>query len=146
MIHEELNQARIEPKKAASSLKAKERAKLLESLKGSKYTLLEAENDLSLPQILNLKEVKDASPLVGNMHGSKEVFHSLFEKSNSWGDGILELTDWLKKAQPYYKKSVETIKRWLGEIGGYFEERTTNGIVEGINTKLKLLKRCGLDL
>jgi transposase len=39
MIHEELNQARIEQKKAASSLKAKERAKLLESLKGSKYTL-----------------------------------------------------------------------------------------------------------
>ena len=47
MIHEELNQARIEKKKAASSLKAKERAKLLESLKGSKYTLLNAENNLS---------------------------------------------------------------------------------------------------
>jgi transposase len=73
----------------------------------------------------------------------KEEFHTLFEKTNSLGDGILELTDWLKKAQPYYKKSVETIKRWLGEIGGYFESRTTNGIVEGINTKLKLLKRCG---
>ena len=62
------------------------------------------------------------------MHILKEEFHTLFEKSNSLGDGILELTDWLKKAQPYYKKSVETIKRWLGEIGGYFEERTTNGV------------------
>jgi transposase len=29
---------------------------------------------------------------------------------------------------------------------GYFESRTTNGIVEGINTKLKLLKRCGFGL
>lgn len=28
-------------------------------------------------------------------------------------------------------------------IVGYFEDRTTNGIVEGINNKLKLLKRCG---
>jgi transposase len=123
MIHEELNQARIEQKKAASSLKAKERAKLLESLKGSKYTLLKAENDKSRKQKLNLKQVKDASPLVGNMHILKEEFHTLFEKSKSWGDGILELTDWLKKAQPYYKKSVETIKRWLGEIGGYFESK-----------------------
>jgi transposase len=26
---------------------------------------------------------------------------------------------------------------------GYFEKRTTNEIVEGINNKLKLLKRCG---
>ena len=143
MIHEELNRARIEQKKAASSLKAKEKVNLLESLKGSTYTLLKAENDLSRPQQLNLKQVKDASPLVGIMHSLKEEFHSLFERSNSWGDGILELTDWLKKAQPYYKKSVQTIKRWLGEIGGYFEERTTNGIVERINTKLKLLKRCG---
>lgn len=143
MIHEELNQARIEQKKAASSLKAKEKAKLLDSLKGSKYTLLKAENDLSSAQKIKLKQVKDASKIVGAMHSLKEDFHSLFEKSNNLGDGILELTDWLKKAQPYYKKSVETIKRWLGEIVGYFEERTTNGIVEGINTKLKLLKRCG---
>jgi transposase len=58
MIHEELNQARIEQKKAASSLKAQERAKLLESLKGSKYTLLKAENGLSSQQKLNLKQVK----------------------------------------------------------------------------------------
>jgi transposase len=143
MIHEELNQARIEQNKAAASLKAKERAKLLDSLKGSKYTLLKAENNLSNEDKIKLKKVKDASLKVGAMHTLKEEFHSLFEKSNNLGDGILELTDWLKKAQPYYKKSVETIKRWLGEIVGYFEERTTNGIVEGINTKLKLLKRCG---
>ena len=36
------------------------------------------------------------------------------------------------------------MKRWLAEILGYFEQRTTNGIVEGINNKLKLLKRSGL--
>jgi len=80
------------------------------------------------------------------MHILKEEFHTFFEKSNNLGDGILQLTDWLKKAQPYYKKSAETIKRWFGEIVGYFESRTTNGIVEGINTKLKLLKRCGFGL
>ena len=49
----------------------------------------------------------------------------------------------LRKASPYYPKSVATIKRWFAEIVGYFERRTTNGIVEGINNKLKLLKRCG---
>jgi transposase len=146
MVHQELNQARIDQKKASSSLKVKERAKLLESLKGSKYTLLKLEKDLSSEQELKLKQVKNASEILENMHILKEEFHSLFEKSNNLGDGILELTNWLKKAQPYYKKSAETIKRWLGEIVGYFESRTTNGIVEGINTKLKLLKRCGFGL
>ena len=77
------------------------------------------------------------------MHGLKEEFHCLFERSQNLGIGTFELIDWLKKAQPYYKKSVATIKRWFAEIVGYFEQRTTNGIVEGINNKLKLLKRCG---
>ena len=47
MLHEELNQARIAQKKAAESLPMKERAKLFNSLKGSKYTLLKAEDNLS---------------------------------------------------------------------------------------------------
>ncbi|WP_420839104.1 transposase [Argonema antarcticum] len=59
------------------------------------------------------------------------------------GEGTLGLIDWLKKAEPYYRNSVATIKRWFPEVLGYFEKRTTNGIVEGINNKLKLLKRCG---
>jgi transposase len=146
MLHEELNQARIAQKKAAESLKIKERAKLFNSLKGSKYTLLKAEDNLSNKQKQKLKQVKEASPLIGIMHELKEEFRFLFEHSQNLGEGTLELIDWLKKAQPYYKKSVGTIKRWLAEIVGYFEQRTTNGIVEGINNKLNLLKRCGFGL
>jgi len=82
--------------------------------------------------------------MVGIMHSLKSEFHELFEKSKSLGDGILKLMDWLNKAQPYYRNSVATIKRGLAEVVGYFERRTTNGIVEEINNKLKLLKRCGL--
>lgn len=87
--------------------------------------------------------MKSASPNVGIMHDLKEEFQQIFERSKDLGKGTIALVDWLKKAGPYYKKSVPTIKRWLGEIVGYFEERTTSGIVEGINNKLKLLKRCG---
>jgi len=47
IVHEELNSARIAQKKTAESLNAKERAKLFSSLKGSKYTLLKAEDKLS---------------------------------------------------------------------------------------------------
>ena len=143
IVHEELNQARIDQKKTAESLNVKERAKVFGSLKGSKYTLLKAENKLSKKQKEKLEQVKDASPMVGIMHSLKEEFHELFEKSKSLGDGILKLMDWLNKAQPYYRNSVATIKRWLAEVVRYFERRTTNGIVEGINNKLKLLKRCG---
>ena len=143
MIHDELNQARIDQKKAAESLDAEEKAKLFGSLKGSKYTLLKAEEELSTQQKEKLEKIKEASPLVGIMHSLKEDFHSLFENSKNLGEGTLRLVDWLKKAELYYQKSVLTIKRWFAEIVGYFETGTTNGIVEGINNKLKLLNRCG---
>jgi transposase len=76
------------------------------------------------------------------MHSLKEEFHNLFENSCGLEEGTLGLIDWLKKAEPYYKKSVSSIK-WFSEVVGYFEQKTTNAIVEGINNKLKLLKRSG---
>jgi transposase len=77
------------------------------------------------------------------MHSLKEDFHNLFEDNKNVETGRLELSNWLKKAEPYYQKSVQTIQRWFGEIVGYFERGTTSGVVEGINNKLKLIKRSG---
>jgi transposase len=79
------------------------------------------------------------------MQELKEEFRNLFEKSGNLGEGTLRLLDWLEKAQGIFRKSVSTIKRWFAEIVGYFERHTTNGIVEGINNKLKLLKRSGFN-
>jgi transposase len=45
-VQSELNPAIIDPKKTASSLNVKEIAQAFGSLKGSKYTLLKAENKL----------------------------------------------------------------------------------------------------
>jgi transposase len=97
MIHEELNQARIEQKATAKFLNAKDRAKLFDSLKGSKYTLLKAEIKLNKRQKEKLEKVKEASPMVGMMHELKEDFHAIFENSKDWASGTLELMDWLKK-------------------------------------------------
>ncbi|MFL9456742.1 hypothetical protein AB0759_02015 [Scytonema tolypothrichoides VB-61278_2] len=71
MIHKELNQARIEQKTAAKSLKTKERAKLFYSLKGSKYTLLKAEDKLSNKQ----KKIRRSQ---GSFSISKN--HALFKR------------------------------------------------------------------
>ena len=50
------------------------------------------------------------------------------------------------KAQPFFPKIVRTVKNWFVEIVGYFEQKTTNAVVEGINNRLKVLKRCGFGL
>ncbi len=76
------------------------------------------------------------------MHDLKEEFTKIFDQSKNLGEGTLKLADWLLKATPFLPKTVKTIKNWFGEIVGYFEQKTTNAMVEGINNRLKVLKRC----
>jgi transposase len=77
------------------------------------------------------------------MHDLKEEFTQIFDQSKNLGEGTIKLIDWLEKASPFFQKTVKKIKNWFGEIVGYFEQRTTQGVVEGINNKLKLIKRLG---
>nr|WP_256875145.1 transposase [Nostoc sp. C052] len=44
-------------------------------------------------------------------------------------------------AKKYFSNSNNTFIRWFDEIVAYFDNRTTSGAVEGINNKLKLIKR-----
>jgi transposase len=57
-------------------------------------------------------------------------------------DSSLHLTT-PKKAIAYFPKSCQTIRRWIDEITACFDNRTTQGTVEGINNKLKVIKRRG---
>ena len=143
ILHQELNQGRIEQKKTAESLEIKQRTKLFSALKGGKYVLLKREKDLKLKQKEKLDEMKNASPKIEVMHKLKEEFTEIFDNSKNLGEGTFKLLEWLLKAQSFLPKTVKTIKNWFVEIVGYFEKRTTNGVVEGINNRLKVLKRCG---
>ena len=89
-----------------------------------------------------LAEVKAVSPKLAKMHEHKVAFSALFDYSDS-AQATLALLDWMADAQPLYEGAVSTMTRWFGEILQYFEHRTTSGVVEGINNKLKLIKRSG---
>lgn len=41
----------------------------------------------------------------------------------------------------HFSQSCQTIQSWIGEIIAYFDRITTQGMVEGVNNKLKLIKR-----
>ena len=143
ILHQELNQARIDQKKTAESLEVKQREKLFSTFKGGKYVLLKREADLNDKQKEKLLDMKNASPQVEVMHQLKEEFTEIFDNSKNLGEGTLKLGGWLIKAKSVFPKTVKTIINWFGEIVGYFEKRTTNAVVEGINNRLKVLKRCG---
>lgn len=144
LVNQELNAVRNSVIKAnEENEKEAERMQVLAALKQSKYALLKPEDQLTEKQKSKLELVKKVSPLLADMHEQKEEFRDIFETAVDWGDGMLKLLDWLAQSQENFRKSVGTIGRWFGEVIAYFENRTTSGVVEGINNKLKLIKRSG---
>ena len=128
-----------EKRKNERSLKKNQnKTEKLEAIKNSKYVILKNSVNLNNEEKEKLEQVKKPFPDLGRMY---EKFRNIYENNNHWLNGILNLADWLKKANKILPKSSKTIKNWLGEIISYFDCRTTNGIVEGINNKLKLIKR-----
>ena len=161
-VNEELDQGRRETKKAVrprlgspaqgtrtktevKSLTKKKDEKIkttiLSILSKSKYILLKNQSDLNIEEKVKLEEIYKVAPILGIKHQLKEEFRNIFVKQKNWVDGILKLGDWIAKALEYFPESCGTIRRWIGEIIAYFDNRTTQGAVEGINNKLKLIKR-----
>ena len=83
-------------------------------------------------------------PRLGEAYRLKEMFLDVFDIENNdeskgylkfWCDYVME-----SGIQPFIK-FVNLIKaHWFG-IVNYFESRLTNGILEGINSKIQLAKR-----
>ena len=144
LLNEELDNQRKAEKRAAKKITRKaERERILEGLNGSKYVLLKNEKDLNERQREKLIEVSKVSPKLATMHRLKEEFRKIFESSENWAGGTLRLLDWMVDSSVFFKQSCGTIKRWFDEVTSYFELRITNGVVEGINNTLKLIKRLG---
>jgi transposase len=124
------------------SKKAAEYQEILEGINDSKYSLLKNEENLNEKQTIKLMEVKKVCPNLAEMHKLKEKFRRIFENTKTnWLRALLRIGIWQKRAQPYFPDTVKTITNWFDEIIAYFDNRTTSGIVEGINNKLKLIKR-----
>eukprot|EP00210_Caulerpa_lentillifera_P009628 g9184.t1 len=144
IINDALNDARIAERKGLKDIKdEQERKRLDDILKGSKYALLKPEENLTEKQKNKLADVKKAFPLLAEMHQQREDFREIFDKHHDWTEGALALIRWMKEAKDTFKDSIGTLYRWFSEITAYFETRTTSGAVEGLNNRLKLIKRLG---
>ncbi len=141
-VNTELDNQRKKEKREAEKINSEsDKEQILSGLKKSKYVLLKNEDNLTEEQKDKLEEVKQVSPTLSKMHHLKEELRMIFQSSIDWLEALFELGNWLVSARQYYPESQNTMLRWFDEIIAYFDHRTTNGMVEGINNKLKLIKR-----
>lgn len=71
----------------------------------------------------------------------KEEFREIYQTSTTVEEGKIRLEEWLLKAQSIYACAITTIRNHLDGICNYFINRTTSGTMEGINNRIKLIKR-----
>jgi transposase len=143
-INDELDRARRKIKRESEKIKKKkEKEKIEAAMTHSKYALLKNAEELNDLQTDKLKEIREVLPELATMHQMKESFRDIFESRIDWSEALFKLCDWIVESEQKFPKSCGTIKRWIGEIVSYFDNRTTQGAVEGINNKLKLIKRRG---
>ena len=141
-INEELDARRKTEKRQIEKLKnKKEREQKLQGITNSKYPLLKKKEKLNETEKEKLKEVEKVSPDLMEMYREKERLRDIFASQITGDEAFWKMVEWTQSSYQYFPQSCQTIKRWIDEILAYFDNRTTQGAVEGINQKIKLIKR-----
>ena len=105
LVNDELDAERKSVKRKGEKLKNKaEKEKVLNGIKKSKYCLLKNEKDLNDEQKEKLKQVKKLLTKLANMHRLKELLRNSIDQSNSELIGLLNLSDWLRDAEPRFSQ------------------------------------------
>ena len=113
-------------------------------LKGHKYTFLQSNKTLSEKKRNELENINTLYPTLGEAYRLKEIFLDIFRMENkNEAKECLEL--WCKSVvksgiMPFVQ-FVDLVKSHWNGIVNYFDSRITNGILEGINSKIQLAKR-----
>jgi transposase len=129
--------------KAMDELRKAER-KECEDLKGKKYTLLRNKEDLSEKRKQDLQNLITLYPKIGSGYRFKELFRE-FWSFNDIKVAEVFLLDWCKEVEKSaiapFMKAAKTIRAHLSGILNYVTSKITNGILEGINSKIQLAKK-----
>jgi transposase len=112
-------------------------------LKGLKNRCLLLKNgrDLTGEEKSELVELLQKSPSLSIAYELKEEFRDIYETSTTVKMGRKRFKKWLITASCIFGSITQTIVKHLEEICNYFISRTSSGMSEGLNNKIKLILR-----
>jgi transposase len=113
--------------------------------KHSKYALLKNQEDLLDSQRETLERVLRESPVLKDCYELKEEFRSMFNECDDRVVAKQKMRDWifdvLRRDSEGFYGFIKTLLRWGENILNYFLNRMSSGFVEGVNNKIKVIKR-----
>jgi transposase len=103
--------------------------------------ILRNKQELKEQELEQLEQLLKTSKRLRKAYTYKEEFRLIYEDSKTVEEGKEKFTEWLKKANCIYGQVISTIQNHLDTICNYFLSRTSSGVMEGINNKIKQIKR-----
>ena len=112
--------------------------------KRSKRLLIKHQRDLTDDQKMRLNVMLYTSKKLANAYALKESFYDVMESSD-FDTAKEKLQKWVlyaeKSGLPRFVTVSKTMNHWMSGILNSFKTPYTNGYTEGINNKIKVLKR-----
>jgi len=161
-VREELPQARIVVDRfhvtrhyhqAADDLRQSELKRLkrelseteYQALKGSMWAFRKKAQDLKPEERQVLRKLFKYAPQLKRAYELREQLTTIFDLEIPKAVGKKKLRTWIKRVEKSglqcFDKFLKTLDNWWEEITNYFIDRASSGFVEGLNNKLKVLKR-----
>lgn len=107
----------------------------------NKTLLLKNNQDLDEFEREKLRELFQQSTFLEFAYIFKEELRQIYESNLTVKSGFRKMKQWLIHARLFFGDIANTLEKHLAEITNYFLHRTTSGVTEGINTKIKLILR-----
>jgi transposase len=117
-----------------------------DALKGIRFTLLKRQENLddTKDESKRLEKALNLSADLSVAYTLKEMLYDLWEQDD-YEEGFQSLTDWIADAEwsniPEMKDFANTLRNHWQQILDYYDCDLTSGPLEGLNNKIKTLKR-----
>ena len=114
-------------------------------IKGVMWIVRKKNRDLTPDERKKLNLLFEYSPALKIAYTFREELTSVFEQDLTVEDGKKRLLKWRDKVRlsslTCFNNFLTTLDHWIDRIANYFADRLTSGFVEGLNNKIKVLKR-----
>jgi len=141
-----------ERKKVMRQLKEKydDNEDVLKKIKHTMWPFRHHEKDVSMEEQIRLHNLFELSPSLKECYDLRERLFDIFDLELSKEQAEGKIDEWMTVAEKYMTKGhnpftsfIETYKTYKPNILNYFSHRSSNGAVEGLNNKIKVIKRRG---
>lgn len=116
-----------------------------EEVKGTMWTFRKNACELDEGERQRLEQVFGYAPELKVAYEFREELTTIFETASSKAEATQAMEQWQERVRASgltcFQSFLTTLDNWMDKITNYFLDRETSGFVEGLNNKIKVLKR-----